>query len=183
MTPQDGDSFTTDMAVPAPRRKSVKKARSELSDTESDYQGKTQTSGDDNTQSGASSQQTSGQTSNADNAAASSSEDNSPPQVAPTSRRGSLRQKAEEEWQSLAEFNDLPLHIFRLAGIYGPGRSPLERVADGAAYRVDAPGHWFSRIHVDDIVRAVLAGFDAPAGAYNIADDRPAPQADLRTAP
>ncbi|PSN65663.1 hypothetical protein BS50DRAFT_64316 [Corynespora cassiicola Philippines] len=81
MTPQDGDSFTTDMAVPAPRRKSVKKARSELSDTESDYQGKTQTSG---------------QTSNADNAAASSSEDNSPPQVAPTSRRGRKQSLTED---------------------------------------------------------------------------------------
>jgi nucleoside-diphosphate-sugar epimerase len=65
---------------------------------------------------------------------------------------------------------------FRLPGIYGPGRSALERVAQGRTHRIDLPGQVFSRIHVDDIVEAVIAGFDAPPGAYNIADDRPCGQ-------
>ncbi len=64
--------------------------------------------------------------------------------------------------------------VFRLPGIYGPGRSPLDRVRDGRAKRIDMPGQVFSRIHVDDIVSAVIAGLTAPAGAYNIADDLPA---------
>jgi nucleoside-diphosphate-sugar epimerase len=65
--------------------------------------------------------------------------------------------------------------VFRLPGIYGPGRSPLDRVAAGKAHRVDAP-NVFSRVHVDDIVSGVIAGFDAPAGAYNLADDTPCSQ-------
>jgi hypothetical protein len=66
--------------------------------------------------------------------------------------------------------------VFRLPGIYGPGRSPLERVASGAAHRVDVPGQVFSRVHVDDIVAGAIAGFDAPSGAYNLSDDRPCDQ-------
>lgn len=87
--------------------------------------------------------------------------------------RRSTRAAADADWLSLGA------RVFRLPGIYGPGRSPLDRVAVGAAYRVDAPGQVFSRIHVDDIVAAVLAAFDAPPGAYNIADDLPAPQNDV----
>ena len=66
--------------------------------------------------------------------------------------------------------------VFRLPGIYGPGRSPLDRVAAGTAHRVDAPGQVFSRVHVDDIGAGVIAGFDGPPGAYNLADDLPASQ-------
>ncbi len=66
--------------------------------------------------------------------------------------------------------------VFRLPGIYGPGRSALDRVASGVAHRVDIAGQVFSRIHVDDIVSAVVAGFDGPPGAYNIADDHPCDQ-------
>ena len=66
--------------------------------------------------------------------------------------------------------------VFRLPGIYGPGRSALERVLSGAAHRVDVPGQVFSRVHVDDIVAGVRAGFDAPSGAYNLSDDRPCDQ-------
>jgi len=84
--------------------------------------------------------------------------------------RRSVRAQADTEWLALGA------RVFRLPGIYGPGRSPLDRIAAGAAYRVDAPGQVFSRIHVDDIVSAVLAGFDAPPGVYNVADDLPAPQ-------
>lgn len=67
-------------------------------------------------------------------------------------------------------------HIFRLPGIYGPGRSALERVTQGRANRIDLPGQVFSRVHVDDIVSGVIAALDAPAGAYNLSDDLPASQ-------
>jgi nucleoside-diphosphate-sugar epimerase len=66
--------------------------------------------------------------------------------------------------------------VFRLPGIYGPGRSALDRVAEGKAHRVDLAGQVFSRVHVDDIVAGVIAGFDAPAGAYNLSDDQPCDQ-------
>lgn len=74
---------------------------------------------------------------------------------------------------------DLDARVFRLPGIYGPGRSPLDRIRAGEARRIDVPGQVFSRVHVDDIVRGVIAGFDAPPGAYNLADDLPAPQSDV----
>jgi nucleoside-diphosphate-sugar epimerase len=70
----------------------------------------------------------------------------------------------------------LGARVFRLPGIYGPGRSALERVASGAAHRVNVPGQVFSRVHVDDIVSGVIAGFDAPPGAYNLSDDFPCDQ-------
>jgi hypothetical protein len=89
------------------------------------------------------------------------------------SGRRSARAVADQDWL------DLGARVFRLPGIYGPGRSPLDRIAAGSAYRVDVPGQVFSRIHVDDIVAAVLAGFAASPGAYNIADDEPAPQNEL----
>jgi nucleoside-diphosphate-sugar epimerase len=89
--------------------------------------------------------------------------------------RRTARAAADRDWLSLGA------HVFRLPGIYGPGRSPLDRIAGGGAYRVDLPGHLFSRIHVDDIVAALIAGFGAPPGAYNIADDCPAPQGEVTT--
>lgn len=64
--------------------------------------------------------------------------------------------------------------MFRLPGIYGPGRSALDRVREGKAHRIDLPGQVFSRVHVDDIARGVERALDAPAGAYNLADDLPA---------
>lgn len=66
--------------------------------------------------------------------------------------------------------------VFRLPGIYGPGRSALDRVREGKAHRIDIPDQVFSRVHVDDIVSGVLAGLDAPPGAYNLADDLPCSQ-------
>ena len=84
-------------------------------------------------------------------------------------RRGA-RAVADTAWLAMGA------RVFRLPGIYGPGRSPLERVAEGRAHRIDQPGQIFSRIHVDDIVSGVIAGFDAPPGPYNLADDRPASQ-------
>lgn len=87
-------------------------------------------------------------------------------------RRGA-RTDADLRWLELGA------RVFRLPGIYGPGRSALDRVRSGAAHRVDVPGQIFSRVHVDDIVSGVIAGFDGPAGAYNLADDLPAPQNDV----
>jgi len=66
--------------------------------------------------------------------------------------------------------------VFRLPGIYGPGRSTLERVREGKAHRIDLPGQVFSRVHVDDIASGVFAALDAPPGPYNLADDLPASQ-------
>ena len=86
--------------------------------------------------------------------------------------RRTARAQADLAWQALR--NDV--RVFRLPGIYGPSRSALERVTDGKAHRIDMPGQIFSRVHVDDIVDAVCASFDGPAGVYNIADDAPASQ-------
>jgi len=86
--------------------------------------------------------------------------------------RRSARVAADLAWQALSP----RVHIFRLPGIYGPGRSALDRVRDGTAQRIDAPGQVFSRIHVDDICGAVIAAMTNPKpGVYNIADDAPAP--------
>ena len=91
------------------------------------------------------------------------------------SGRRAARADADLAWQALRDH----VHVFRLPGIYGPGRSALERVAEGKAHRIDMPDQIFSRVHVDDIVAAVIAAFDGPAGVYNIADDMPAPQNDV----
>ena len=69
--------------------------------------------------------------------------------------------------------------VSRLPGIYGAGRSPLDRIRAGEAKRVDVPGQVFSRVHVEDIASGVIAGFDAPPGAYNLADDEPVAQSDV----
>lgn len=84
--------------------------------------------------------------------------------------RRSARNDADAVWLERGA------RVFRLPGIYGPGRSALDRIAEGRAHRVDLPGQVFSRVHVDDIASGVLAGFTAPAGAYNLADDLPASQ-------
>ncbi|MDE2336493.1 MAG: SDR family oxidoreductase [Alphaproteobacteria bacterium] len=96
---------------------------------------------------------------------------------APASKRGSQRLKAEEQWQSLFLHEGLPLHIFRLAGIYGPGRSALDVVRAGSAHCIDKPGHMFNRIHVADIVQALMASMEKPrpGAIYNLADDTPSP--------
>lgn len=88
------------------------------------------------------------------------------------SGRRKARSEADQRWQDLRS----DVHVFRLPGIYGPGRSPLDRVREGKSSRIDMPGQVFSRIYVDDIVAAVMASFYGPAGVYNISDDLPAPQ-------
>lgn len=84
--------------------------------------------------------------------------------------RRTARAEAEAKWMERGA------RVLRLPGIYGPGRSALDRVREGRAHRIDLPDQVFSRIHVDDIVTAALAALDAPEGAYNIADDEPASQ-------
>lgn len=89
--------------------------------------------------------------------------------------RRTARAEADLGWQRLR--NDV--RIFRLPGIYGPGRSALDKVRVGTARRIDMPGQIFSRIHVEDIVAAIIASFDRQPGVYNIADDLPCPQNDV----
>lgn len=93
----------------------------------------------------------------------------------PTSRRGSLRLRAEQQWQFLHTNDALPLHIFRLSGIYGPGRSAIDSVRAGTARRIEKPGHVFNRIHVEDIVQTLVASMNKPnpGAIYNLADDLP----------
>jgi len=98
-------------------------------------------------------------------------------EVVPSSKRGTRRAIAEEQWLSLHKKHGLPVHVFRLAGIYGPGRSALDSVRAGVARRIDKPGHAFSRIHIDDIVGALIASMlnPAPGQIYNVCDDNAAP--------
>jgi nucleoside-diphosphate-sugar epimerase len=86
--------------------------------------------------------------------------------------RRTARAAADMAWQTLRS----DVCIFRLPGIYGPGRSALDRVREGKAHRIDLPDQIFSRAHVDDIVSAVMASFAGPAGVYNVADDSPCSQ-------
>jgi len=97
--------------------------------------------------------------------------------LTPTTERGRLRAEAEARWQALG----LPVHIFRLAGIYGPGRGPFAKVRAGTARRIIKPGQVFSRIHVDDIAQVLTASIahPNPGAVYNVCDDDPAPPQDV----
>ena len=99
----------------------------------------------------------------------------------PTSARSRRRVAAEAAWLALHERHGVPVHVFRLAGIYGPARSALDQVRARAARRVDRPGHRFSRIHVDDIATVLMASMarPAPGAIYNLCDDEAAPAADV----
>ncbi len=99
----------------------------------------------------------------------------------PTSARSRARLASEQGWQTLAGDLGCQLQIFRLAGIYGPGRSPLDRVRSGTAQRIVKPGQVFSRIHVDDIAQAVMRGLSGFGRhtIYNVCDDLPAPPQDV----
>jgi nucleoside-diphosphate-sugar epimerase len=99
----------------------------------------------------------------------------------PGQPRSVERLAAERAWQAIALDAGAALDIFRLPGIYGPGRSAIDQVRAGTARRIDKPGQAFSRIHVADIANTVLAALIRPSrGAiYNVADDLPAPTADV----
>lgn len=96
----------------------------------------------------------------------------------PATVRGQARVAAEAAWQDIP---DLPLHIFRLAGIYGPGRGPFAKVRDGTARRIIKQGQVFSRIHVEDIAQVLEASLARPnpGAIYNLCDDDPAPPQDV----
>ena len=98
--------------------------------------------------------------------------------ITPSSQRGDWRARAEADWQALPE---LPLHIFRLAGIYGPGRGPFAKLMSGRARRIVKPGQVFSRIHVEDIAQVLAASIAQPnpGAVYNVCDDNPAPPQDV----
>ncbi|HZH28579.1 MAG TPA: SDR family oxidoreductase [Azospirillaceae bacterium] len=91
----------------------------------------------------------------------------------PGQLRSIRRLLQEDAWRATG----LPVHVFRLAGIYGPGRSAVDEVRAGRARRVDKPGQVFSRIHVDDLAAVLLASMARPnpGAVYNVADDEPAP--------
>ena len=99
----------------------------------------------------------------------------------PTSERSERRAHAESRWRALCADHGVPVHIFRLAGIYGPGRGPFESIRNGTARRVEKPGHVFSRIHVEDIANTLDASVAAPdpGAIYNVCDDEPAPPQDV----
>ncbi len=98
--------------------------------------------------------------------------------LSPATRRGQARVEAEAAWQAI---DNLPLHIFRLAGIYGPGRGPFAKVRKGTARRIIKAGQVFSRIHVEDIAQALELSMARPdpGAVYNLCDDDPAPPQDV----
>ena len=98
--------------------------------------------------------------------------------LTPATKRGQWRVEAEAAWAAIP---GLPLHIFRLAGIYGPGRGPFAKVRSGTARRIIKEGQVFSRIHVDDIAQVVAASIARPnpGAVYNVCDNDPAPPQDV----
>jgi len=101
--------------------------------------------------------------------------------LAPATKRGKLRAEAEQAWLDLGLESGAPVHIFRLAGIYGPGRGPFAKVRAGTARQIIKKGQVFSRTHVEDIAQVLRASIAAPnAGAiYNVCDNDPAPPQDV----
>ena len=97
--------------------------------------------------------------------------------LTPGTKRGRYRVMAEQQWQTA----NVPLHIFRLAGIYGPGRGPFAKVRSGTARRIIKDNQIFSRIHVEDIAQVVMASIQKPnpGAIYNLCDDDPAPPEDV----
>ncbi len=109
--------------------------------------------------------------------------DEETPTAAPRGRK-SARVEAEKAWGTIAHESEVPLDVFRLAGIYGPGRSPLDRIRAGDARRIVKAGQVFNRIHVEDIAQTVIAAIrrerrGGGSRIYNVADDEPAPPQDV----
>ena len=103
--------------------------------------------------------------------------------VNPGNARSHYRANAEQAWLAFGAANDVAVHVFRLAGIYGPGQNQLVQLAKGTSRRVIKPGQVFNRIHVEDIARAVDASMDRPRAGriYNVTDNEPAPPQDVVT--
>jgi len=100
----------------------------------------------------------------------------------PRVARTAARIAVEKAWTEFGRRRDMPAGIFRLAGIYGPGRNPFVKLAEGSAHRIVKPGQVFNRIHVADIAATLRAAIARPAARlYNVADDEPAPPQDVVT--
>ena len=99
----------------------------------------------------------------------------------PNGHRGALRARQYDDWVALHTDHGLPVHVFHLAGIYGPGRSAFDKLRAGTARRIVKQDQVFSRTHVDDIVQVLRASFEKPnpGQAYNLSDDMPAPPQDV----
>lgn len=98
--------------------------------------------------------------------------------LSPLAARGRWRVMAEQQWQAIP---GLPIHTFRLAGIYGPGRGPFSKLGKGGIRRIIKPGQVFSRIHVEDIAQVLAASMARPdpGAVYNVCDDEPVPPQDV----
>jgi nucleoside-diphosphate-sugar epimerase len=98
-------------------------------------------------------------------------------ELLPTGERGRRRAAAEAGWLELWHDRGVPVHIFRLAAIYGPGRSAFDALRTGTAKRIDKPGQVFSRIHLEDLASVLSASMERPrpGAVYNVCDDDPAP--------
>jgi nucleoside-diphosphate-sugar epimerase len=101
--------------------------------------------------------------------------------LTPNTERGWKRVEAETQWLDLWRETGFPIHLFRLAGIYGPGRNQLLSIRDGSARRIIKPAQVFSRIHVEDIARVLEASMahPHPGRAYNVCDDEACPPQDV----
>ncbi len=101
--------------------------------------------------------------------------------LAAQSMEGARRVAAERDWLDVGKGMGLTTTIFRLPGIYGPGRSTFDRLRSGRAKRITAPGQVFSRIHVDDLAAGLAASIARPraGGIYNLCDDAPAPNSEV----
>lgn len=101
--------------------------------------------------------------------------------LTPNTERGWKRVEAETQWLDLWRATGFPIHLFRLAGIYGAGRNQLLSIRDGSARRIIKPGQVFSRIHVEDIARVLEASMahPHPGRAYNVCDDEACPPQDV----
>jgi nucleoside-diphosphate-sugar epimerase len=99
----------------------------------------------------------------------------------PNSTRTDARVEAEQAWLQFGQATGVPVHVFRLAGIYGPGRSVFDKIKAGTARRINKDGQVFSRIHVEDIASVLEASIAQPRGGaiYNVADDEPAAPGDV----
>lgn len=105
--------------------------------------------------------------------------DETAPTIPALARRGGSRINAELAWQALGARRKVPVAIFRLGGIYGPGRNGMVRLLRGTAQRIAKPGHVSNRIHVYDIAQAIDAAFArGAAGVFNVVDDEPASPSD-----
>jgi nucleoside-diphosphate-sugar epimerase len=102
-------------------------------------------------------------------------------QTSPRSERGQVRLVAERQWRALGASMNIPVHILRLAGIYGPGRNVLIKLREGEARRIVKPGQAFNRTHVEDIAQAIALALGAggQGGVWNVADEEPAPPQDV----